>query len=102
MENIKIYQIDFDKEDIMYGFMEYKYAKDHNFKLEDYNLVAEFTTKNTFNTINELLEYIYQIGNDGTLTSEYQMRSVSVSDVIQVNNEYYYVEPFGYKSLDNI
>ena len=95
MKNIKIYQI---KEENLtkYGFMDYEFAKEHGFDLNDYKLVAEFKIEekeDIFNTLNE----IFRKGNDGTLTGKYNMRSLSVSDIIFIDEKYYYIDLFGFK-----
>lgn len=94
MKNIKIYQI---KEENLtkYGFMDYEFAKEHGFNLNDYKVVAEFEIEEKEDIINTL-EEIYTKGNDGTLTSKYKMRSISVSDIINIDDVNYYVDIFGF------
>ena len=89
MKEIKIYQT--SNRD--YSFMDFDFASKHNFDFKDYKQVASFLSNS------EDLEYIFTIGNNGYLTSKYQMRSISVSDIIQVENKYYYVESVGFKEL---
>lgn len=89
MKEIKVYQTN-NRE---YVFMNYEFAMKHNFDFKDYKEVASFMGNY------EDLEYIFQIGNNGYLTSKYQMRSISVSDIIQVDNKYYFVDSFGFKEL---
>ena len=90
MKEIKIYQT--SNRD--YSFMDFDFASKHNFDFKDYKQVASFLSNS------EDLEYIFIIGNNGYLTSKYQMRSISVSDIIEVNNKKYYVNAIGFKEIN--
>lgn len=88
MFEIKIYQTNAN-----YRFMDYDFAKSHNFDLRDYKEVA------CFDYDSNDLEEIFRIGNNGQLQQYFKMRSISVSDIIEVNNIKYYVDSFGFKEV---
>lgn len=89
MNTIKIYQTS-NRE---YSFMDYEWASKHNFDFNDYELVATFETDNCD------LEHIFMLGNNGFLQKQFKMRSISVSDIIQVNDRYYYTESVGFYEI---
>ena len=94
MKKIKIYQVNLESG---YAFMSYEYAKDI-LEMEDYELVAEFDLDSDKD--DELIaERIYLEGNDGSLVSKYEMRSISVSDIIEIDGNKYYVNSFGYQKI---
>lgn len=94
MNKVKIYQIK-DIAKTPYAFREYNKEQ---FSLDDYELVMEEDYRVTENT-KEDLEYIFQMGNNPEFTKKYGIRSVSVSDVIELDGKKYYVNNFGYKEL---
>ena len=102
--NIKIYQADVR---CGYAFMNHAYAvrKDADLKtLKDYSLVYEGTYNSVNTDIEDLLEEIFTDGNIGMLRQLMdeqcdKARSLSVSDVIEVDGVRYYVEPFGYEAI---
>lgn len=89
-----IYQIREPRE-CGYGFMPYKYAEG-KLNLEDYDKVATINI-----TSKEGLENIFNYGN--TDKSKFNiikpMRSVSVSDIIELDDKKYYVDSFGFKEV---
>lgn len=88
MNNVKIYQA----HDVDYLFMSYEYAKSR-INMDDYDLVAEFETTC------DNLEKIFMMGN-GQLQRSYKMRSISMSDIIELNGVKYYVDTFGFKEVE--
>lgn len=94
MEKIRIYQIE-NIADCKYAFMSWDYAQD-KCKMDDYKLVATFEMENTYFN---LLDEIWRIGNNGTLQREHKMRSISVSDIIEVNGVRYYVDSYGFEEV---
>ena len=94
--DVKLYQT----ENRDYAFMPYEFAKEHNFNVNDYKLVAEFSIDNKNNS--DLLEHIFMLGNTNQELREKnpKMRSISVSDIIVCNGKAYYVEPTGFKELE--
>ena len=94
MKKIRIYQSD----NRNYTFMNYKFALDHGFNLDDYKQVADIDDDDTSDDL-KILDKIFMIGNDGTLTQHIKMRSISVSDIIQIDDRKYYVDSFGFKQI---
>lgn len=95
MKEFKVYQATIEAP---YVFFDYDLAEG-KIKKEDYTLVCEGQSSITDN-INRLLEDVFRRGNMGELEPiNGNMRSVSVSDIIEVDGKYYYVEGFGFKEL---
>lgn len=90
MNKIKVYQTN----NRNYVFMDYDFASKHDFNINDYKLVVD-TELNTND-----LEMIFTLGNNGYLTSKYQMRSISISDIVEVNGKKYYVNAIGFKEIN--
>lgn len=91
MKEVILYQT---KSGCNYSFMNYGYAKD-KLNMNDYEDVLHFMT-------NKDLEGIFTIGNNGELRRIYpdvRFRSISVSDIIEVNGTKYYVDSFGFKEI---
>lgn len=88
-------------------FMNKEFAKTHGLTdwkaFEDnYSLVADTSIMHDpydENYQTNILNDIWEEGNNGTLTSNFQMRSISVSDVIYLEGKYYYVNPWGFTEL---
>lgn len=95
MKKFKIYQIK-NIGDCKYAYMGYDYAES-KLNLDDYEEVVNSEIAGSDDT--ELLNYIWRIGNDGTLQKDYYMHSVSVSDIIEIEGKKYYVDSFGFKEL---
>ena len=57
-----------------------------------------------YDTIDDFLEATYIAGNDtvlfGYFEPPHKIRSLSVSDIIQVDNDYYYIDSTGFKKLN--
>ncbi len=92
-KTIKIYQADTN---CKYAFMSYEHAE-KEFSMLDYTKVAEYQTN--VEDDDKILSNVWNDGNDGTLQEFFTMRSVSMSDVIQIDDKYYYVDTFGFKEL---
>ena len=78
-----------------YSFMPWEYAKDMN----DYQEVLYFTYDGELEN-EDLLNKIF---NDGKIHNQFpdnRFRSLSVSDVIEVNGIKYYIDRFGFKELE--
>ena len=97
MKNFKVYQA---STDIPYVFFDFDVAyKRFDFE-KDYMLVCEETTE--LDDIDQILNEVFEKGNTGELTSKNgasKMRSVSVSDIIEVDGMYFYVEGFGFRDI---
>ena len=95
MNKIDIYQIK-DVANCKYAFMSWDYAQD-KCKMEDYEKVASFEMGYEYP---ELLDIVWIKGNNGDLQKIFKMRSISVSDIIDVNGVRYYVDSFGFKEVE--
>lgn len=93
LRKVKIYQCDLT---CKYVFMGYEYAED-KLNMDDYKMVFEYTTG--VEDVNEILNDAWKKGNDGTFYIRPGMRSVSMSDIIEVDGIKYYVDTFGFKEL---
>lgn len=95
---IKIYQIE-DVQNCVYAFRSYN--KDM-FDFEDYKQVAEFKYEEEL-TEPEILDKVFELGNTGILkTIAPKMRSVSCSDVIEINGRRYYVSAIGFDAIGKV
>ena len=95
---IKIYQA---KVSVKYTFMDYEFACNHGFNLDDYDVVAEFS-REVYEPTWRILDTIFDFGNRGIiqqLCNDEYMRSISVSDIIELDGVKYYVEPMGFKEI---
>ena len=91
MKRVKVYQTDNYK----YRFMNWNWSEKY-FNLNDYTLVAEFNAEDNESD----LEAIYRMGNDGTIQQVFRkMRSISVSDIIEIDGTKYYVDSFGFREI---
>ena len=96
MRKIKIYQIQFMRSD--YVFMGWEYAKD-KFNIDDYKLVAEYEEQDYKDDF--ILNEVWNKGNNGELQCKFpNMYSVSVSNIIEIDDKKYYVDSFGFKEID--
>lgn len=96
---VKLYQT---KLETPYVFRPYDDAVD-KFSIDDYNLVAtvQLNCDESTPDITTALEELFQDGNNGKLqqATGKQFRSISVSDVFDVNGDLYYVDTFGFKKI---
>ncbi len=96
MKKIKIFQANIN---CGYVFMDCEYAQD-KLNIRDYKLVAEFDDDDNNEDIT-ILNKLWNIGNDGTLQQTYRMRSISMSDILEIDCTKYYVDTFGFKEIVN-
>lgn len=83
--------------DTPYVFQSYDYAKD-KINLDDYKEVFGGSIKDCHYSITQLLDKVFEWGQ-GPIPHHFQCRSVSMSDIIKVNDKYYYVDTFGFKEV---
>lgn len=95
MKRIKVYQANMN---CNYVFMNYEWALDEGFNMNDYSLVAEFDDDDN-NDNYTILNKLWNIGNDGTLQQNFRMRSISVSDILEIDGKKYYVDSFGFQEV---
>lgn len=93
-----IYQIK-DIANCNYAFRDYDEAKD-KINMDDYDAVASIVLPKKGST-SELLEQIFMLGNTNKDAFNVlgKFRSISVSDIIELDNEVYYVDSFGFKKI---
>ena len=94
MNKIKIYQLSHSTD---YLFMDYEFAKKHNFNLKDYKLVYEFTNDSD-SDIDIILEKVFVDFNIHR-PNDFKGHSLSVSDIVKLNNKLYYVDSIGFKEI---
>lgn len=99
---IKIYQIE-DVANTAYAFRGWDGHKDlFTPDLKDYKEVAHFEYDEGKNVV-EILDKIFELGNCGTLQRLIPgMRSVSVSDIIEVNGMQFYVDSCGFTAYQKV
>ena len=98
MKEIIIYQT--DNRD--YSFMPWEYAKE-KFNMNDYKEVLYYTYDGE-ETERQLLDKIFNDGNNGNLHNQFpdnRFRSLSVSDIVEVDGTKWYVDRFGFVNLEN-
>ena len=99
MKEIIIYQT--DNRD--YSFMPWEYAEE-KFNMNDYQEVLYFTYDGELEN-GDLLNKIFNDGNNGKLHNQFpdnRFRSLSVSDIVEVDGIKYYIDRFGFKELELI
>ena len=79
-----------------YGFMDYDWAKEHGFSLNDYEKTYEGEIDGA--TIPAILEDLFMIFNIRR-PEDFKGRSLSVSDIICLDGKRYYCEPCGYMKI---
>ena len=91
--NYKLYQTDSD-----YAFDEYDESK---FNLDrDYKLVYESSIKcGDKSDLGGVAELLYMIWNSDQRPASKTARSMSVSDVVEIEGKRFYCEPMGFKEL---
>lgn len=93
----RIYQIR-NMRNCRYAFEDYDSAKDY-FDLNDYDEVysGQFATSSS-SSIDVLEELFYKF--NVKRPDDFKGHSLSVSDVVELNNSKYYVDALGWKKLD--
>ena len=91
----KLYQIK-DVENCRYSFFGFKSAEQMGFTLDDYEVVYEDEVASMPDEdVLESLFYIFNVRRP----DDFKGRSISVSDVIELNGKYYYTDTFGFKEI---
>lgn len=96
--SVTIYQIK-DIANCDYAFRSYDEAGS-KINMDDYEAVASIVLPKK-GTTNDLLEEVFMLGNTNkdAFTIHGKFRSISVSDIIELDNEAYYVDSFGFKKI---
>lgn len=94
----EIYQIQ-DMHECPYGFMRWEFAQKHNFSLSDYKSIYSGKIKNM--EIPSALESLFELFNLNH-PSDFHGHSLSVSDIVKLDNKYYYCNSFGFEDITEI
>lgn len=94
--NCTIYQLE-DLRATAYGFMNWNFAKSHNFSISDYKEVYSAELEEG-ETDTDTLENLFVIFNTDH-PDDYTGHSLSVSDVVKIKNRYYYCDSFGWEDI---
>ena len=102
----KLYQMRANDENHNKLFASIQELGDSKINLEDYdlvgNLILEDFTEAFGEDINNILEGIFMYGNSSE--QFYQQnpnaRSISMSDIIEINGDFYYVDRFGFANVN--
>lgn len=90
----KIYQIK-DISKVNYAFRDYN---SQFFNFADYEQVAELETSDALDET--MLEFLFQEGNNGHLQKNFpKMRSLSISDIIEIEGRKYYINMIGHELI---
>lgn len=108
MSTVSIWQVPNGAENREYRFRTYDEVKDVPFDelIKRYKNVGTIPSIDItpYDTIDDFLEATYIAGNDGVLFGyfkpKHSIRSISVGDIIQVDNDYYYVDSSGFVKLN--
>lgn len=92
---LKVYQVS-DKCD--WVFRSYDSAKNHGFSFDKYQLVFE-TDKCPNTNLEEIYMSLNAFDEKWTRDALYKMRSLSVSDIIEVNGVRYYCDDIGWEKI---
>ena len=80
-----------------YLFMSYNFAKNHGFDIRDYDVVYEGEIESG-RYIEDTLENIFYMFNMQR-PEDFKGHSMSVSDIVEINGEFFYTDSVGFKSL---
>ena len=83
-----------------YGFMDYEWALEHGFSLDDYEKVYEGEIE-TGRYIEGTLDNIFTKFNIDR-PKDFKGHSLSVSDIVILNGEKFYCDSFGWKKLQEV
>lgn len=81
-----------------YRFMNYRFAKEHGFNLNDYELVYEGEIKDN-NNYSEVLENLFTKFNINR-PEDFKGHSMSMSDIVVLNGQKFYCDSIGFKRVD--
>ena len=105
---VSIWQIPAGEQYRFLRFEPYDRLQDKNFDniIKNYKKVGTIPQLDIseYENDEELLEATYIAGNDGVLFGYFEpphkIRSLSVSDIIQIDDKYYYIDSVGFKKLN--
>lgn len=92
----KLYQMESNEKNHGKAFA--RYNEIDSIDLNDYKEVANIDIKDNMSD-DDALEYVFTLGNTNQdlRDANPEMRSVSVSDIVELNGKYYYCDAFGWK-----
>ena len=79
-----------------YAFSSCSFAGKHGFSLDDYKVVYEGELEDY--PIKYALEKLFEMFNCAH-PEDFEGRSMSVSDVVEINGKYYYTDTFGFNEV---
>lgn len=96
MQHVKIYQVDFElpREERDWMFWDWQHALDCGFNQDAYQLVYEYDIDDDWT-----LEHVFEQFNT-TYADDYTGRSMSVSDVVELDGVPYYVDSIGFAEIE--
>lgn len=96
----KVYQL--ESNDANHGKLFARFSEVGSVNLSDYKEVANIDVEDNLPD-DEVLEYIFTLGNTNQdlRDANPEMRSISVSDVVELNGKYYYCDAFGWKDISD-
>lgn len=96
----KVYQL--EATDANHGKLFARFSEVENVNLSDYKEVANIDIEDNMPD-DDALEYIFTLGNTNQdlRDANPEMRSISVSDVVELNGRYYYCDAFGWKDISD-
>ena len=94
----KLYQIK-DWENNPYVFRGFNTAQKYGFNLKDYEVV--YSGEVPDDEIEKVLEDFFTLFNVYR-PQDFTGRSMSISDIIELDGEYYYTESFGFKKITDL
>lgn len=94
----KLYQL--EANDANHGKLFARFNEVGSVNLSDYKEVADIDIEDNMPD-DDALEYIFTLGNTNQdlRDANPEMRSISVSDVVELNGKYYYCDAFGWKDI---
>lgn len=96
----KLFQLRHEENTIRkYGFMDFNFAENHGFSIEDYEVTYEGEIE-ADRYIEGTLENIFRKFNIDR-PEDFRGHSLSVSDIIQSGGHFYYIEVIGFKLIDS-
>ena len=88
-----------DNHDFLFSSLELLTKYNMKVELNRYEKIYEGSTENTKDIIN-ILDNIYRWSNTTIHPNDYKGHSISVSDIIMINNEYWYCDSFGWEKIN--
>lgn len=95
----KVLQLKKFGREIKYSFCDYNFALEHGFTLDDYEVIYENDVEVTTLSNEEFLESLFTLFNMHR-PEDYKGHSLSVSDIVELDNIKYYCDFLGWRRLD--